>query len=209
MRMPPRISLAVAAAVLCALALAPVAGAASPLDEYQTSGKVTPCKYSASQLNQSVPNDVAQYAPDYAAALQDAARAKCGSSGAAASQPTQTNSTGAPVDSNGTPLPPGTTYVRKPPRPTAQPALGKRSKHHLPLQTTSHTTTPAPVIALGILLLLGLFGGALAGVWRYMGWGLDWLNPARHAFGEAGARAWATFGGVAQWVRLRRSRGDA
>jgi|SRR5205814_2801764 len=50
------------------------AWAGSPLDEYQQTGHITPCRYSASQLNVTVPNDVAQYAPDYESALQAAAR---------------------------------------------------------------------------------------------------------------------------------------
>src|SRR6266851_595714 len=69
-----------------ALALAAPAWAASPLDEYQQTGHITPCRYSSGQLQGSVPNDVAQYAPEYASQLQAAARERasgCGGSGAA------------------------------------------------------------------------------------------------------------------------------
>ena len=71
---------------VAALALAAPAWAASPLDEYQQTGHITPCRYSSDQLHGSVPNDVAQYAPEYASQLQAAARERasgCGGSGAA------------------------------------------------------------------------------------------------------------------------------
>ena len=69
---------------VAALAIAGPAWAASPLDEYQQTGHITPCRYSSDQLQGSVPNDVAQYAPEYASQLQAAARQRasgCGSSG--------------------------------------------------------------------------------------------------------------------------------
>ena len=69
---------------VAALVFAGPAWAASPLDEYQQTGHITPCRYSSDQLQGSVPNDVAQYAPEYASQLQAAARQRasgCGSSG--------------------------------------------------------------------------------------------------------------------------------
>jgi hypothetical protein len=69
---------------VAALTLAGPAWAASPLDEYQQTGHITPCRYSSDQLQGSVPNDVAQYAPEYASQLQAAARQRangCGRSG--------------------------------------------------------------------------------------------------------------------------------
>jgi hypothetical protein len=68
---------------LAALGISGPAWAGSPLDEYQQTGHITPCRYSSGQLQGSVPNDVAQYAPEYAAQLQAAARERasgCGSS---------------------------------------------------------------------------------------------------------------------------------
>src|SRR3954467_11324779 len=72
---------------VAALALAAPAWAASPLDEYQQTGHITPCRYSSAQLQGAVPNDVAQYAPEYASQLQAAARERasgCGGSGSGA-----------------------------------------------------------------------------------------------------------------------------
>src|SRR5436309_3166082 len=69
---------------VAALGLAAPAWAASPLDEYQQSGHITPCRYSPGQLEGSVPNDVAQYAPEYASELQAAARERASGCGRAA-----------------------------------------------------------------------------------------------------------------------------
>src|SRR3954467_1061966 len=69
---------------VAALALAAPAWAASPLDEYQQTGHITPCRYSSNQLQGSVPNDVAQYAPEYASQLQAAARQRASGCGGAA-----------------------------------------------------------------------------------------------------------------------------
>src|SRR6266849_2371465 len=70
---------------VAALALAGPAWAASPLDEYQQTGHITPCRYSSNQLQGSVPNDVAQYAPEYASQLQAAARERASGCGGARS----------------------------------------------------------------------------------------------------------------------------
>src|SRR5213078_4465633 len=80
------------------LALAGPAWAASPLDEYQQSGHITPCRYSSGQLQGSVPNDVAQYAPEYQAELQAAARERARGCGSAASS----GSTGRAAGAGGT-----------------------------------------------------------------------------------------------------------
>src|ERR1700704_3084424 len=68
---------------LTALGISGPAWAASPLDEYQQTGHITPCRYSAGQLQGSVPNDVAQYAPEYASQLQAAARERASGCGTA------------------------------------------------------------------------------------------------------------------------------
>ncbi|PZS35131.1 MAG: hypothetical protein DLM61_02410, partial [Pseudonocardiales bacterium] len=68
-------------AVLVVLASAVVASA-TPLQEYQSTGRISPCKYSPGQLGGGVPNDVAQYAPEYKSQLEAAARQRargCGS----------------------------------------------------------------------------------------------------------------------------------
>ena len=67
---------------VAALGAAAPASAQSPLNEYQQTGQITPCRYSSGQLNGPVPNDVAQYAPEYQSALQSAARERASGCGA-------------------------------------------------------------------------------------------------------------------------------
>jgi hypothetical protein len=84
------------AAVVAALGAAAPASAQSPLNEYQQTGQITPCRYSAGQLNASVPNDVAQYAPEYQTALQTAARQRASCAGASGGSAGQGASGGSP-----------------------------------------------------------------------------------------------------------------
>ena len=184
MRRPPRPTLLMAAgaALACLLAAPPSALADSALEQYQRSGRIDPCTASTGG---GIPNDVEQYAPDYLQALKDAQRRGCDRGGVSQTKPTDTKN-GVPVVSGGT-LPPGSTYVPKPPRPPKAFSEDKVVKH-LPLASGRDVTTPAPVIVLAVMALLALVGGALVGTSRYMGWGLDRLEPIRHAFGELGFR---------------------
>ena len=183
MRRPPRPTLLMAAgaALACLLAAPPSALADTALEQYQRSGRIDPCTASTGG---GIPNDVEQYAPDYLQALKDAQRRGC-NRGVSETKPTDTEN-GVPVASGGT-LPPGSTYVPKPPAPPKTFGDDKVVKH-LPLASGRDVTTPAPVIFLAVMALLALVGGALVGTSRYMGWGLDRFGPIRHAFGEAGFR---------------------
>ena len=183
MRRPPRPTLLMAAgaALACLLAAPPSALADSALEQYQRTGRIDPCTASTGG---GVPNDVEQYAPDYLQALKDAQRRGC-NRGVSETKPTDTEN-GVPVASGGT-LPPGSTYVPKPPAPPKTFGDDKVVKH-LPLASGRDVTTPAPVIFLAVMALLALVGGGVAATWRYMGWGLDRFRPIRHAFGEAGFR---------------------
>ena len=183
MRRPPRLTLLIAAgaAVGCLLAASPSALADSALEQYQRTGRIDPCTASTGG---GIPNDVEQYAPDYLQALKDAQRRGC-DRGVSETKPTETKS-GVPVASGGT-LPPGSTYVPKPPRPPKAFSEDKVVKH-LPLASGRDVTTPAPVIVLAVMALLALIGGALVGTSRYMGWGLERFGRVRHAFGELGFR---------------------
>jgi len=179
------------AALSLSLAAAPAAPAQSPLDEYQRSGRVTPCKYSPGQLNGAVPNDIEQYAPDFEAALRDAARGGCSTAKNPNVEPNPTDEEGDPVDpETDRELAAGSSYVKPPPQPpivALEPA--RPATAHVPLAVETDRSTPAPIIALAVMLLLTVLAGIAAGVWRYMGWGLGPLAPLRHAFGEAGVRA--------------------
>jgi hypothetical protein len=186
-----------AAGVPCVLALAPAAGAQSPLEQYQRTGRINPCTAASPG---GIPNDVEQYAPDFLEALRDAQRQGCNRGTVSQTQPTETEE-GVPVAGDGSSLPPGSTYVPKPPQP---PKVFRDTKtvRHLPLASTGEVSTPVPVIALAAMLLLALMGGAMAATWRHMGWGVDRLNPVRHAFAEAGMRLGGGFSALVD--RLRR-----
>jgi hypothetical protein len=173
--------LAAGAAAACLFA-APSALADSALDQYQRSGQIDPCTASTGG---GIPNDVEQYAPDYLEALKDAQRRGCNRAGVSQTKPTETKN-GVPVTSAGT-LPPGSTYVPKPPAPPKTFRDDKVVKH-LPLAAGRDVTTPVPVIVLAVMALLALVGGALVGTSRYMGWGFERSGAVRHAFGELGFR---------------------
>ena len=191
----------VLAACLLVVGAAP-AGAQTPLEQYQTTGRIDPCKVSGGPGQ--IPNDIEQYAPDFLAALNDARARGCDRGNPNATTPTRTDEEGVPVAADGTPLPPGSSYVPKPPAPPRLPAGDRATPAagHLPLAAKGDAQAPAPVIALAIFVLLGLAAGGLAATWRYMGWGLDWLDPVRHGFAEAGHR----LGAAAGWLRSGLSR---
>ncbi|MDX6672097.1 MAG: hypothetical protein QOI91_2460 [Solirubrobacteraceae bacterium] len=201
--MRPTPTALVLAAVVGLLALAPAAWAETPLEQYQRTGKINPC--TASGGPGSIPNDVAQYAPDFLDAYNAAQRQGCNRGGVSQTKPTDTQS-GVPVGGNGQSLPPGSTFVPKPPAP---PKLFHEGKvvRHLPLAAGADAMTPAPILGLAALLLLALVGGALAGTWRYMGWGLDRLDPLRHAAGEVRLRAASGLSGLADRLHLPGRRG--
>jgi hypothetical protein len=194
--------------LLVALMLPAAAAAESPLEQYQRTGRIDPC--SASGGPGQIPSDVEQYAPDFLAALQEAQRRGCdrgGGSAAGSTTPTDTDDQGAPVASDGTPLPPGSTYVAKPPAPPRLHAVDQQARsRHLPLAASGEAKTPAPVIALALFALLGLAGGGVAAAGRYMGWGLDWLDPVRHAFSESGHRIGGGIASALDWARTLFSR---
>lgn len=182
--MRPTPTAAVLAAVLGLLALAPAASAETALEQYQRTGRIDPC--TAGGGPGDIPNDVEQYAPDFLEAYNAAQREGCNRGGVSETRPTETED-GVPVAAGGQPLPPGSTFVPKPPAP---PKVVPDDKvvRPAPLSVKGDTTTPAPIVALAIMLLLVLIGAALAATARYMGWGLDRLDPLRHSFGEARVR---------------------
>jgi hypothetical protein len=188
------------------LTLAAAASAESPLDQYQRTGKIDPCTpglYGGG----GAPNDVAQYAPDYLQALDDAKRQGCHQGGGASGS----SGSGGPVagpgsgSSIGGPpgAPAGTPYVPKPPAPpkAVSPTPPRAFGGHLPLAVKADGGTPAPVIALAIMVLLGLAGAALLALSRRLGWSLPLLDPVRHAGGEAALRMGSAAGSLADWAR--------
>src|SRR5204863_6523524 len=119
---------AVVGAVL-AVALGAAPAFADPFSQYQQTGRIDPCAYSPGQLQSalgSIPNDIAQYAPDYGSALQAAlgGRAGCGAGGQTAAvpgAPPGSAAPGAPLSSTGAPVVVSKTVVHKPPAPPPVP----------------------------------------------------------------------------------------
>jgi hypothetical protein len=170
-------------AVLAALLIAaPSALADSALEQYQRNGTIDPCTATGPG---GVPNDVEQYAPDFLEALKDAQRRGC-NRGGSTTTPTETKN-GVPVVKGGGVLPPGSTFVPKPPAPPRS-TLFRDDKvvRHQPLASGADVSTPAPVIVLAIMLLVVLAGAALGALFRRLGWAGN--GYVKHAFGEAGFR---------------------
>ena len=181
------------AALIGLLALAPAASAETALEQYQRTGKIDPC--TATGGPGDIPSDVEQYAPDFRDALNAANRAGCGRGNVSQTKPTDTDE-GVPVAGDGSALPPGATFVPKPPAPPKAARQESRVVRHEPLSVSGDTSTPAPLMALAAMLLLALIGGALAATARYTGWGGDRLDPLRHSFGEARVRLGDRFSGL-------------
>jgi hypothetical protein len=209
MRRPSTPALLGALAACAGLALPAGAGAASPLDEYQQTGHITPCKYGADQLGGSVPNDVAQYAPEYASQLQAAARDRArgcgGATGGGTSAPAAAAAAGVAATGGGG----GTRPPPAPPKAAAAKRIGPALS--LP-RTVSPTasgigTAPGPVLALAVLAALALLAAALALVARLLGWGTGWTASGRHALREAGMRVGTAVTAVADWARARGASG--
>lgn len=221
MRRPSTHALLGTLAACAALALPAGAGAASPLDEYQQTGHITPCKYGAGQLQGSVPNDVAQYAPEYAAQLQAAARDRArgcggaagggsgaaGAAGAGAAAAGVVGAGGSGAGGSG-----GGGGTQPPPAPPKAAAV-KRIGPALSLPRTVSPaaagigTTPGPVLALAVLGALALLVAGLTLLARLLGWGTGWTASGRHALREAGMRVGTAATAVADWARARGASG--
>lgn len=202
-------------AVILLLAAAVAASAATPLQEYQRSGQITPCKYTSGQLGGKVPNDVEQYAPDYKSQLEAAARQRargCGGSnggGAASSGGGAIPGGGAAATGGGGAGPGGTgasgsgSPAAVPPAPPIDPTTGEPATG---IGQPAITASDKAGISTSLLLLLivgGLvvLGALLALVARYLGWSPRWLAPAMHSVREARMRIGTTAGGFADWAR--------
>jgi len=213
---------------LAVLALSAPSALADSFDQvfkdYTNDGRIDPCKHSAKALAQAkddVPPDIEQYAPDFPEALDEAiearARGKCRRAAretAPAPPPTATTGTPAAPPPSGTTGATGSTGAAtaspgEPPAPAAtngpagapsddaitRAAAGDRS---------SDSGAPAPLIFLAVLAGLLALGGAAYGIARWRAWEPPWALRTRHALGEAGWRASATWADFTDWLRLGR-----
>jgi hypothetical protein len=216
------LTLAVLAGVLAAPAAAQADAFTDVFADYQKDGRIDPCAHSQADLRAAkgkVPNDIEQYAPDFPAALdeaaEDRARSACPESGGAAGATTTTGgATGAEDASPGgkpsTELTAPTSTVPTPPgsaQPVAAAADGAIVNAAARTPERGAADTPAPLIALAIVGGLVLLGLLLWGVARFFAWDPAWLAGARHAVQEAGWHAGGLWDDFTDWLRPGRRGG--
>jgi hypothetical protein len=213
MRYPLRALPGAAAAVLALAVAAPAhADFQSVYLDYQNDGNIEPCRYTANELDRArtqIPNDIAQYAPDFEAALDAATRQRqCGGrrggagtvgEGVSINAPGKPGGPGGPASADGV-------LVRRPPVPprVVEPPpdrAGSAKDEAAAAAANPNRRIPAPVVMLAGLALLIVLGLALVLLGRFLGWNADWLGPARHALGEARMRVGATAGGALDRLR--------
>ncbi|MCW3013111.1 MAG: hypothetical protein JWO02_203 [Solirubrobacterales bacterium] len=234
-----RLSLALLCALPLALAGAPAAHADAFTDvfkAYSKTGTIDPCKFTPAQLKQAkgqIPNDYAQYAPDFKDAIDAAAKARAagackdktsgtttspsgpaagpasGSSSSGTGTPAAgTTSTPAPSTTPATPAATPTTATATPqPAPSVSPAPAVADGAILTAATNTQDNgsgLPAPLVALAFVALLAALVAAVLGAARW--WAVDpqWMQRSRHATSEAGWRTSAAWAEFTDWLRLGR-----
>jgi hypothetical protein len=220
-------------ALACAVALvAPVAAHADAFDQvfaqYQHTGTIDGCKFTAKQLEQAksqVPNDIQQYAPDFPQALDAAAavRAKgaCAKQPAAAAPtttPAPVAGTGAKPPAPGPAAPPGTTGTatvtsggaqpaaapQPQPDPKAAPVVADDAIPAAARIAGKSAGADSSVVLLAVLGALVVLALAAWGAARWWAFEPPWIVRWRHAIAEAGWRAGNAWSEFADWVRLGR-----
>jgi cobalamin biosynthesis Mg chelatase CobN len=216
-------------ALACAVALvAPVAAHADAFDQvfaqYQRTGKIDGCSFTAKQLEQArsqVPNDIEQYAPDFPEALDAAAaqRAKgaCAKRSAAAA-PATTQAPAPPVAAKppaaGSAAPATATATTAAAQPAAAPqpqpdprAAAAVADDAIPAAARTAGTSSGADSAVVLLVVLGglvVLALALWGAARWWAFEPQWVLRFRHAVAEAGWRAGNAWSEFTDWVRLGR-----
>jgi cobalamin biosynthesis Mg chelatase CobN len=216
-------------ALACAVALvAPVAAHADAFDQvfaqYQRTGKVDGCSFTAKQLEQArsqVPNDIEQYAPDFPEALDAAAaqRAKgaCAKRPAAAAPATTqapAPAAAAKPPAAGSAAPATATATTAAAQPAAAPqpqpdprAAASVADDAIPAAARTAGTSSGADSAVVLLAVLGglvVLALALWGAARWWAFEPPWVLRFRHAVAEAGWRAGNAWSEFTDWVRLGR-----
>jgi hypothetical protein len=220
-------------ALACAVALvAPVAAHADAFDQvfaqYQHTGTIDGCKFTAKQLEQAksqVPNDIQQYAPDFPQALDAAAAVRA--KGACVKQPAAAapTTTPAPVagagdkpPAPGPAAPPGTTGTatvtsggaqpaaapQPQPDPKAAPVVADDAIPAAARIAGKSAGADSSVVLLAVLGALVVLALAAWGAARWWAFEPPWIVRWRHAIAEAGWRAGNAWSEFADWVRLGR-----
>jgi hypothetical protein len=225
--MARRTILALAAAGGLALSLLPASSAlaGSAFDEvlkdYQSDGQIDACSHSDKTLRDAqhqIPNDIAQYAPDFPDSLSQALRQRAAgrcdkAKGGGTSTATASGGAAAPSGGAGggggtssAPTPPSTAKpgAAPTPPPVAKPAGGELAADVPANASASKADTPLPLVLLAIIGAILLLAGLFAWFARFMGWGFEGLEPARHTWREAGWRTENTISDFADWLRVGR-----
>lgn len=193
----------------------------------KSGGRLDPCQFTPAQLKSakaSIPEDLKQYGASLIAAMDDAiaanAQGACNKSKHPATQPPAASQTTPPPASRSTPPPASSAHVTQqaptapaqaqaPPTPTAAPTPVAQIATDDSIQLAAHTTAvvtdpPVPLVVLAILAALLALSALTFGVVRWRAWEPAWSVRLRHAAGEAGWRASATWSDFADFVRLGR-----
>jgi hypothetical protein len=223
--MARRTILALAAAGGLALSLLPaspaLAGSAfdEVLKDYQSDGQIDACSHSDKTLRDAghqIPNDIEQYAPDFPEALSQALRERasgaCDKSkgGGTGTTAAASGGTGAPRGGAGgggtssAPAPSAKAGAAPTPPPVAKPAGGELAADVPASASASKADTPLPLVLLAIIGAILLLAGLFAWFARFMGWGFEGLEPARHTWREASWRTENTISEFADWLRFGR-----
>jgi hypothetical protein len=223
--MPRRTILALAAAGGLALSLLPASSALAGsafnevLKDYQSDGQIDACSHSDKTLRDAqhqIPNDIQQYPPDFPDALSQALRqrasgtcdkSKGGGTSTATASASASGGSGAGGSGAGTSSAP--TPAAKPGAAPSQPAVAKPAGGELAADvpasaSASKADTPLPLFLLAIIGAILLLAGLFAWFARFMGWGFEGLEPARHTWREAGWRTENTISEFADWLRFGR-----
>jgi hypothetical protein len=220
-------------AALAILALGPVAALAadelpddvqSVVDDFRADGEITPCKHTVQALertSQLAPSDIAQYSPDFPAAveaaLEERKRDDCGKATAtptpAAGAAPGAAATPPPGAGAAAPAPTGSATPQATPSATAQPTPAATPAPAAPAATPAEPTytsvahnDPFPI---GLWILIGLLALSLL-AWVVLallgrtGWGEERLAGPRHAWGEARYRASGVWSDFTDWLHLGR-----
>jgi hypothetical protein len=198
--------------------------AAKIFQDYALDGQIDACKHTSDELRyvlKLIPADLAQYAPDYPAeleqALQARARGDCAGKQTTTAPLPRALPSATPVV---TPVPtpvataiPTKTVVPEPPKPLEAPTdlvpqVVQKAEPPVELRRVAVATpdneAPAPVLLLALLAGLLLVSALFLATMRRLGWADERLAPARHAIAEAGWRFGGMWEDFRDWVRLGR-----
>jgi hypothetical protein len=196
----------------------------SVVDDFRADGEITPCKHTVQALertSQLNPSDIAQYSPDFPAAVEaaleerrhdDCRKATASPTPAAAAAPSASATAppaagAAPRAPSSSATPEATPRATPTPTPTAQPAAPAPAA--TPAEPTYTSVAHNDPFPLGLWILAGLLALSLL-AWVVLallgrtGWGEERLAGPRHAWGEARYRAAAVWSDFTDWLRLGR-----